>query len=297
MEALDRLQRKSESLRRLRTIVGTMKALSAASIHQYERAADALAGYSLAIERGLHVALRDLETLPPSAGPANPAGTAMAALVFGSDHGFCGRFNETVVAFALEELRASGYVPGSRLVLAIGDRAAAALEHAGQAVEDSLPLPGSAEQITATVQLALLRIDEWSSNRGVARVQLFYTPYARNARSDPAAVQLLPLDLRRFHRSRYEPWPSRRLPTFTMDRDVLLRRLLHHYLFVSIFRACAESQASEYASRLAAMQSAGRNLDDNLAEVTTAYRRARQEAITAELLDVVAGFEAATGGF
>jgi F-type H+-transporting ATPase subunit gamma len=80
-----------------------------------------------------------------------------------------------------------------------------------------------------------------------------------------------------------------------MERPALIRQLLHQYLFVSIFRACAESQASEHASRLAAMQSAQRNLDERLEEVTMTFRRARQNVITSELLDVVSGFEAITG--
>jgi F-type H+-transporting ATPase subunit gamma len=79
-----------------------------------------------------------------------------------------------------------------------------------------------------------------------------------------------------------------------MDRENLLKHLLNQYLFVSIFRACAESQASEHASRLAAMQSAQRNLDERLEDVTRIFRRARQNVITSELLDVVAGFEAIT---
>ncbi len=79
-----------------------------------------------------------------------------------------------------------------------------------------------------------------------------------------------------------------------MDRETLFSRLLNQYLFVSIFQACAESQASEHASRLAAMQSAERNLDDRLEEVTMVYHRARQDVITSELQDVVSGFEAIT---
>ena len=79
-----------------------------------------------------------------------------------------------------------------------------------------------------------------------------------------------------------------------MDRERRHSHLLHQYLFVSIFRACAESQASEHSSRLAAMQSAQRNLDERLDEVTMTFRRARQNVITSELLDVVAGFEALT---
>ncbi|KAA3624930.1 MAG: F0F1 ATP synthase subunit gamma, partial [Proteobacteria bacterium] len=74
----------------------------------------------------------------------------------------------------------------------------------------------------------------------------------------------------------------------------LLTALLRQYFFVSISRACAESQASEHASRLNTMQSAQKNLDERIDEVTMQYRRLRQEAITTELLDVVSGFEAAT---
>jgi F-type H+-transporting ATPase subunit gamma len=80
-----------------------------------------------------------------------------------------------------------------------------------------------------------------------------------------------------------------------MDREELLSRLIRQYFFVSIFRACAESQASEHASRLTSMQSAERNLDERLQEVTMIFRRARQNTITSELLDVVAGFEAIAG--
>lgn len=62
----------------------------------------------------------------------------------------------------------------------------------------------------------------------------------------------------------------------------------------TLFRACAESQASEHASRLAAMQAAQHNLDERLEEVALNFRRARQNVITSELLDVVSGFEAIT---
>lgn len=78
-----------------------------------------------------------------------------------------------------------------------------------------------------------------------------------------------------------------------MAQEVLLSRLLRQYLFVSLFRACAESAASEHGSRLSAMQAAERNLDERLESLTQVQRRARQDSITAELLDLVSGFEAA----
>jgi F-type H+-transporting ATPase subunit gamma len=73
-----------------------------------------------------------------------------------------------------------------------------------------------------------------------------------------------------------------------------LRALIREYLFVSLFRACAESLASENASRLAAMQRADKNIDELLEELNRTFHRLRQSSIDAELFDVISGFEALT---
>jgi F-type H+-transporting ATPase subunit gamma len=294
VESLELLHRQLDNLDELRTIVKTMKALSAASIRQYEQAVQALAGYYRTVEQGLQIVLRDMQPQPPAR--RGHATQRLAAIVFGSDHGLCGRFNEEISEHALQRLTATGVAAADRLVLAVGMRVAAGLEHAGQRIEEDFLVPGSADQITATVQQILLKVDEWRSQAAVQRVYLFYNHRADGSGYEPTGSVLLPVDLRRFQRLKERAWPSRSLPTFSMQREALLKRLLRQYLFVSLFRACAESQASEHASRLAAMQSAERNLDERLEEVTMTFRRARQSVITAELLDVVAGFEAITSG-
>lgn len=294
MESLELLHKQLDSLDELRTIVRTMKALSAASIRQYEQAVNALDGYYRTVERGLHVVLKEKQ--PPPAVYRHPREPRrLAAIIFGSDHGLCGRFNEEITGYALERMSSTPSEPEDRLLLAVGARVAAALEHEGQAVEEDFLVPGSAEQITATVQQILLKVDEWRTQAGVHYVYLFYNRHSGGRVYHPTGIELLPVNLRRFHRLQEERWPSRSLPTFSMERERLLSHLLHQYLFVSIFRACAESQASEHASRLAAMQSAERNLDERLEEVTMTFRRARQGVITSELLDVIAGFEATSG--
>ena len=75
-----------------------------------------------------------------------------------------------------------------------------------------------------------------------------------------------------------------------------LRAILREYLFISLFRACAESLASENASRLAAMQRAEKNIDNSLEDLNRTFHRLRQSGIDEELFDVVAGFEALSGG-
>ncbi|MDX1434666.1 MAG: F0F1 ATP synthase subunit gamma [Gammaproteobacteria bacterium] len=295
MEALDRLQRHMHTLGELRTIVRTMKALSAVSTRQYERAVDALGGYYRTVALGLQVVLQGTRDTPPPGAPRRGAAPS-AAIVFGSDHGLCGRFNEDMAAHARERLAARGIAPARCRVLAVGARIATSLEHDGQPVEEIYFVPGSAARITATVQEILRKVDAWRREADVRDIHLFYNHHRGAKGYEPTDLALLPVDFRRFQALQAERWPSRRLPTFTMERNALLAALLRQYFFVSIFRACAESQASEHTSRLAAMVSAERHLDERVEEVGAMLRRLRQEAITTELLDVVAGFEAATAG-
>jgi len=295
MESLEDLQSQLSGLRDLRDIVKTMKALSAASIRQYERAVEALANYYRTVELGLHVAVREAGTAAVAelTGGREPSGAGLIWL--GSDHGLCGRFNEDIVNHAVDHVQELG-VPTTRCrVLAVGARAAGGLERADFTVEEDLMVPGAAARITDTVQQLLLKIDEWQEEAGIRRVLLFYNrSRQQNTSYESVSLELLPIDLRRFRRLEQQPWPSRNVPGFTLPRTELLRHLLRQYFFVTISRACAESQAAEHGSRLAAMQAAEKNLADRLDEVTMSYRRARQTVITSELLDVVSGFEAIT---
>jgi F-type H+-transporting ATPase subunit gamma len=111
----------------------------------------------------------------------------------------------------------------------------------------------------------------------------------------PVSQRLLPLD-EHWRRSLAErPWPTGSLPEVTGGGTATLRALIREFLFVSLFRACAESLASENASRLAAMQRADKNIDKLLQDLNGTFHRLRQSGIDEELFDVIAGFEALIG--
>ncbi|HTO59610.1 MAG TPA: F0F1 ATP synthase subunit gamma [Pseudomonadales bacterium] len=82
------------------------------------------------------------------------------------------------------------------------------------------------------------------------------------------------------------------MPEVVGSRTTTLRALVREYVFVSLFRACAESLASENASRLSAMERADKNIDELLQDLHTTFHRLRQSNIDEELFDVVAGYEA-----
>lgn len=287
METLQHWQQLLDRLDDLRSIVKTMKALSAASIHPFEEATEALDGYYRTVELAFHALLRQHGVLPAMA-PERP-GSAAVAIVFGSDHGLCGRFNEAITA------RARGWLDqregSDDFVIAVGARVAAGME-ARRSPDVELPTAGLASRITGTVEEILLRVDTWRADHPGGPVHLFYNRNGQQGGHETVETRLLPVDLQAFARLRDEPWASRSLPVFRMAAPALARALVRQYLFVSLFRACAESQASEHASRLAAMQAAERNLAERIDEVTMAFRRSRQEVITSELLDVVSGYEA-----
>ena len=75
----------------------------------------------------------------------------------------------------------------------------------------------------------------------------------------------------------------------------MLERLVPMYVEISIYRALLESQASEYGARMTAMDSATRNAKDMIGRLTLVYNRARQAAITKELMEIISGSEAQKG--
>lgn len=295
MDTLEQLRRQIGTADDLSGIVGTMKALAAVSIRQYEAAVRSLADYARTIELGLHVVLADL---PDAAQPPPPAGHAarpLGAIVFGSDHGLCGRFNEDVAVHAqarLDELAEGAPVR----LLAVGARAGALLAHLGRAPDEVFFVPGSAARIAPLVRQLLMRIDHWQHEGqhegGVERVYLFHARPSGAERHRQVGQRLLPVQLPHLRSLAAQRWPGPTLPTFRTDRRALFAALIRQHFFVSVFRACAESLAAENASRLAAMQAAQKNLSERQAELLSAFRLRRQDAITNELLDVVAGYEA-----
>jgi F-type H+-transporting ATPase subunit gamma len=125
-----------------------------------------------------------------------------------------------------------------------------------------------------------------------ARILIFHNRRSEDVAAQPLMAQLLPLDKAHLLGVVRRPWPSRCLPTFTMAFERLFAALVRQHLFVALFRAAAESVASEQASRLLAMQAAERNIEQHLDEVNAEFRAQRQHQITDEIIDVLSGFEA-----
>lgn len=285
MKTLETLQRDMDTATDLQSIVRTMKVLAAVSIRQYERALESLTEYQRTVTMGFQAVLRNHPQQPTAFGSQTESGL----IIFGSDHGLCGRYNESIVQFALEHLKQNHHLTPRLLV--IGARVDSLLTEAGIAIEQDFFVPGSVEGITSTVQQILQTIVNWQQS-GIASIRLCYQTRQTKNNYQPRMETLLPVDLGQFNHSK---WPSRSLPCYQENSSQLLGSLISQHLFISLYNACAESLACEHASRLTSMQIAEKNIKEQLETLTGEHRQQRQQQITEELLDVIAGYEVFSG--
>lgn len=283
------LSGKIDGARDLKSVVQTMKALAASSVGQYERSVRALGDYYLTVERGLSACLRAGRNAASSLPHAARTDTAtIGAIVFGSDQGLVGRFNEVMADYVIETL---AELPGKPKVWVIGTRVAARLMDAGLPSEGLFPVPNSVESVASLVDRIQVESEAYRVSGSYTDVYVFYNRSQSGSSYEPTSQRLLPLDAAWEASLVRLAWPTQQLPEVIGDSTTTLRALLHEYLFISLFRACAESLASENASRLAAMQRAEKNIDELLTDLNGRFHHLRQSGIDEELFDVISGFE------
>lgn len=289
-ETTANLRRKIDSAGNLQSVVRTMKALAASSIGQFEQSVRALADYYSAVELGLGVCFRQGGPAPliREAKRQTVAG-AIGVVVFGSDQGLVGQFNEVVAEYALKTL---AVLPVKPAVWAVGERVHARLADAGLPPMGLFAVPNSVRAITPLVGQILVESESRQRTGIATELHLFYNRPTSRAVYAPVSRRLLPLDETWRRKLAEIPWLTGKLPEVLGGRPMTLRALVREYLFVSLFRACTESLASENASRLAAMQRADKNIDELLEYLNGTLNRLRQSSIDEELFDVISGFEA-----
>lgn len=288
MRSGEAMRKKISTATDLYSVVRMMKAVAGANVRQQERAVESLASYAHTLEMGFQILLRDrahdlFRPLPPR--------ERLGVIIFGSDQGLCGSFNEQILDFAQQRLSDSPLGPRGPLTLVFGHRVANRIQDLDQPIYGVFELPSTPSGIALTVGRALVTLDELRVEEALDRVVVFHHRPRSDSTYKPHELQVIPLDPRWLRALAQRPWPTRMLPIFMGDRERLFSAFVRQYLFLAMFRACAESVAAENTARLAAMQAAEKNIEERLTELRTRYHRQRQEAITEELFEIVAGFE------
>jgi F-type H+-transporting ATPase subunit gamma len=235
-------------------------------------------------------------------------------LVIAGDRGLCGGYNTNVIRRAenrAKELQAEGI--DYKFVL-VGRKSIQYFQRRNQPIDATYSgleqIPTAAEANKIADELLSLFLSE-----SVDRIELIYTRFVSLVSSRPVVQTLLPLDAQgleaaddeifrlttrggQFQVERQkvttEVRPLARDMIFEQDPVQILDSLLPLYLSNQLLRALQESAASELAARMTAMNNASDNAGELIRTLSLSYNKARQAAITQELLEVVGGAEALT---
>lgn len=283
-QSLEALSRRTTSMQGIRSVVHTMKTLSVINAAPYEHAAHAVGAYHETILDGLHAFFAGITVDLPS-----PDVGKSVCVVFGTDHGLCGNYNEALAAHVKAQIGNA-----TTLILCVGAQMADALIDQALTVDTVFFPPASVDGIGRMANLLTQKLDD--IRQGIAprdlAVSLAYFSQGGDTAQQAEFKPLLPLSADLVTRFQTTPWSSRSLPQFTLPPAALFQSLLRGHLFASMFRAAADALVTENAARLALMQQAEHTVDDRLAKLLSETRSVRQNEITTELLDVIIGFEA-----
>jgi len=283
MPELRELRRKLDSLDGLREIVNAMRNLAAAYVRRAESALEGTRPYTEVVETALQAAFSG----PGMRAPGPLAGARSLAVLFASDQGLCGAYNERAVR-SIASFHAEA--DGNAAVAVVGLRAQALLRLKGIEAMLARSAPASLEAIGSQVPELAADLFEAYEQCGAERMVFVYNAYEGMGRFRETVRCVLPPSPAEIGEGRTDV--LRHDPLLTMPHGDLLGNLIEEYFFIQLYRALLEAHASENGARLISMTSAAGSIDDRFQELTREFQVVRQDAITAELLDIVAGAEA-----
>lgn len=215
----------------------------------------------------------------------------VALIILSSDRGLCGSYNSTVFREAMQRisaLQAEGKEVG---LILVGLKAAAFFKSIKVEKFKTYTLLPAVPSVEEAKMIANHAAELYVEHK-VDAVEIMGTNFISMLRSEVVNTQYLPIHLPPAE----EVKPLSPIRLFEPDIiDVMERELLPKYVQNVIFQALLEAAASELAARMNAMTNASNNARDLISTLTLIYNKARQAAITQELLEIVGGAEALKG--
>lgn len=219
----------------------------------------------------------------------------VAIVVFSSNTSLCGSFNSNVVKM-LERMLESYQSLGREniLIYPVGKKIEEAVKKMGYESQGSYRSMADKPSYTEAYELAGKLMQEFV-RRNIDHVELIYHHFKSMGTQELLCENYLPIDLGRVAEEAKLDTAAENIRSFNNDYivepsvDGLIAELLPKVLSQKLFTVLLDSNTSEHAARMLAMQAATDNANDLIQDLTKQYNKSRQQAITNELLDIVGG--------
>lgn len=287
MPNLKDIKRRITSVRKTQQITRAMRMVAGAKLRRAQEAIERARPYAERMRATLAEVARSQKDSEHPLLVTHPRTETVEVVVVTSDRGLCGAFNSNVVKAAQKALRER---EGVKLVVSTAGKKARDAFSRQRGVERAEHYPQEGWVAYGQAAEIARRLAERYASGEVDEVVLVYSEFVSALTQTPRAVRLLPFS------AGDDDAPEEALPyEIEPSPEKLLSVLVPKAVEVEIFRALLENQAGEHAARMAAMESATRNTEELIESLTLQYNRARQAAITKELVEIVSGAEALNG--
>lgn len=284
MESLETIKNRIQSITSTRQITQSMRLVSTSKVQKARTRMEANRPFLLETERLAIIAAENFsETRHPYL--RRRESNRAAVIVISGDRGLCGGYNMGANRHAAALIKSLG---GEARIVTIGIKARdfcrrryrQSLERSFTGISEN-PFLDDVKEIAALVQ-------GWYDAGDIDNIYVVYTKFESMLAHTPAHKLLLPLDA---ETARNDPGPKG--PVHCEPGDgVFLEQAVSLYITACLFGAILESSCCEHAARLTSMDSAVKNADDMIEDLTLQYNQARQGAITQELIEIVGGADA-----
>lgn len=294
MDSIDSLKKHLDSAKSLKQIISTMKALSATNIKKYEKTALSLKKYMNNIYLGFQGIIsqnRDILNYIDyiEQNEYKNKNSQNIMIVVGSNQGLCGKFNDRMVNFFMENNDKTDFSKDNNTLITVGDKIYSLLSSKNIEIAKHLSLPNSVENIVHTVYNIFTSINKYSKKS--QNIYIFFTQYDTKSNGILTKKKIVPLEKDFFNDLLNKKWPTNNIPLWRVDTNVLLSDFIEQYIFINVYYAIANSMASEQKNRLNTLQGAEDNIKNDISDTTLKYNQTRQSIITSDLIDVVSGYK------
>lgn len=293
MSTLRELKGRIGSVASTEKITGAMKMISSAKMHKYEQALKRLVPFRSQVQAIIsHLLAAEGEYTSPLIEAREVK--KVAYLVYGSDDGLCGAYNNNIYKGLLEYIEAAHDRYGANVeinVLPVGKKMAkAVLRLVGSGI-NVIPVT---EIHTRSTQREVADFAETLKSKFLEKefdlVEVVYMHYQSVSRQRLTKEQLLPVSYEALVAESNSDGSNKNEPClFEPDANTIFNSVLPLYLLAMVQAQFTENNASEQAARVMAMQSASDNAKNLLEDLRLEYNKLRQQGITTELLDIVGG--------
>lgn len=270
------LARRLASVEQLSSVVAAMRGIAAARAQHCRAPLAGVRGYADTVAMAI-VDVLALMHLHNRAAPQATAPGPRAVVLFFSEQGFVGAFNEHIIAAARAQIAAAAPL------FVVGTRGLRQLEATGARVHWRMPMIAQASHVAAAADRIERALLEALAANMIGGADLIHMA-GEGARQRVIIRSLLPVDTRRFASTAASPPPMTYQPP-----AALFASLTGEYLFAQLAEAILENHAAENLARMQAMAAAQDNIARRLEQLRSDEREQRQQVITDELVELASG--------